>query len=100
MNHLRFKGITDDATQEGKCSDDELAAMLEVFSEAVISVAATRARSATFELADFKDAVKHGLKDFRLTIECAQKDDVQEWIGSFERNGRRKVRIIGCLEKK
>ncbi len=94
---LNYRAIIDDVQSE-KCSDEELANLLEIFEYAVKSMATTLACKAWFDLNDFATAKKRGVDGFMLVLDKYPHAQANQWKGTFEKAGRT-VKVFCTLEK-
>lgn len=97
MSKIFYKAFIEDVQHE-KCTEDEIALLIDIFNRTVKLLASTLARKAMFDLGDFRRAREQGLSCFGMTIERRDVSGREMWFGTFE-NGAKKLKVIATLEK-
>ena len=83
MNRLIYKGFIEDIRNE-KCTNQEIEKLLDVFEEAVNSMAATSAKKSLHDLKDFKGTESAGVNFFTLNLEREPIKNYEKYTGYFE----------------
>lgn len=81
-NRLIYKGFIEDVRNE-KCSDLEIEKLLDVFEEAVKSMAETPTKKSFYDLKDFQGTEHAGVNLFTLTLEREQVKNYEKYTGYF-----------------
>ena len=97
MSKLFYKAMIEDVINE-KCTEAEMAALLDAFAYTVKHTATTLARKSWFELKDYTTAKQNKIDHFTLTLERKNINGQEQWWGTFE-YGSKNLKIIGTLEK-
>lgn len=71
--------------------------LLDLFEEAMESVAETLAREARFNTTDFGSSKERGCEGFALLVSRARSDSRDAWFGAFKR-GDQRLDVVGHLE--
>lgn len=82
-NRLIYKGFIEDVRNE-KCSDLEIEKLLDVFEEAVKSMAETPAKKSCYDLEKFEGTDRAGVNAFTLTLERKKVKNVEQYNRYFE----------------
>lgn len=82
MNRLIYKGFIEDVRNE-KCTDQEIEKLLDVFEDAVNSMAATSAKKSFYDLKDFEGTERAGVNLFTLTLEREKVKSYKKYTGNF-----------------
>ncbi len=90
MNRLIYKGFIEDVRNE-KCTDQEIEKLLDVFEDAVNSMAATSAKKSFYDLKDFLGAESVNL--FTLNLEREKVKNYEKYTGHFE-HGHKNLRVV------
>ncbi len=83
MKRLIYKGFIEDVRNE-KCTDQEIEKLLDVFEEAVNSIAATSTKKSFYDLKDFQGTERAGVNLFTLTLEREPVKNYEKYTGNFE----------------
>ena len=86
-NRLIYKGFIEDVRNE-KCSDQEIEKLLDVFEEAVNSMAETPAKKSYYDLGIFDGTKRAGINLFTLTLEREKAGNLEKYTGHFECGGK------------
>jgi len=97
-NRLIYKGLIEDVRNE-KCSDLEIEKLLDVFEEAVKSMAETPAKKSFYDLKDFKETARAGLNLFTLTLEREPIKNYEKYTGHFECGKKNLMDKISSFDK-
>ena len=71
--------------------------LLDLFEQAMKSVASTLIREAKFNTSDFTSAKRRDCEGFTLTINRLRTEDGESWRGEFN-NGEMWLTVVGRLE--
>ncbi len=91
-NRLIYKGFIEDVRNE-KCSDLEIEKLLDVFEEAVNSMAATSAKKSFYDLKDFQETEHSGVNLFTLVLAREQVGNYEKYTGNFE-CGKKNLKVV------
>ena len=97
MSKLFYKAMIEDIRNE-KCTEEEMAALLDAFTYTVKRTATTLARKSWFELKDYATAKQNKIERFTLMLERKDINGQEQWWGTFE-YGSKNLQVIGTLEK-
>ena len=92
MNRLIYKGFIEDVRNE-KCTDQEIEKLLDVFEDAVNSMAATSATKSFYDLKDFQGTERAGVNLFTLTLEREKVKNYEKYTGHFE-HGHKNLKVV------
>lgn len=92
MNRLIYKGFIEDIRNE-KCSDQEIEKLIEVFEEAVNSMAATSSKKSVYDLKDFEGTKLANVNLFTLTIEREPVKNYEKYTGYFK-CGKKNLKVV------
>jgi hypothetical protein len=82
-NRLIYKGFIEDVRNE-KCSDLEIEKLLDIFEEAVKSMAETPAKKSCYDLEKFEGVDRAGVSAFTLILEREKVKNAEQYTGYFE----------------
>jgi len=91
-NRLIYKGFIEDVRNE-KCSDLEIEKLLDVFEEAVKSMAETPAKKSCYDLEKFEGTDRAVVSAFTLTLEREKVKNVEQYTGYFE-SGHKNLKVV------
>ncbi len=83
MFRLIYKGFVEDVRNE-KCTDQEIEKLLDVFEDAVNSMAATSEKKSLYDLKDFQGTERTGVNLFTLILEREQVKNYEKYTGFFK----------------
>lgn len=86
------KGFIEDVRNE-KCSDLEIEKLLDVFEEAVKSMAETPAKKSCYDLEKFEGTDRAGVSAFTLTLEREKVKNVEQYTSYFE-SGHKNLKVV------
>ncbi len=92
MNRLIYKGFIEDVRNE-KCTDQEIEKLIDVFEEAVNSMATTSAKKSFYDLKDFKETARAGVNLFTLNLEREPIKNYEKYTGYFE-CGKKNLKVV------
>jgi hypothetical protein len=92
MNRLIYKGFIEDVRNE-KCSDREVEKLLDVFEDAVKSMAETSAKKSFYNLRDFQGTERAGVNLFTLSLERENVKNLKQYTGYFE-CGHKNLKVV------
>ena len=92
MNRLIYKGFIEDVRNE-KCTDQEIEKLLDVFEDAVKSMADTPAKKSFYDLEKFEGTTRAGVNLFILTLEREKVKNYEKYTGYFE-HGHKNLKVV------
>ncbi len=96
-NRLIYKGLFEDVQNE-KCTDQEIEKLIDVFEEAVNSMAATSAKKSFYDLKDFQGTVYADVNLFTLTLEREPIKNYEKYTGYFE-CGKKNLKVVATRDE-
>ena len=94
MSKLFYKAVIQEV-KNIRCTDREVALLLDIYGRTIKKLATTLARKAYYELADFRFVSE--VKDFSLEIE-KENAISDRYIGVFK-DGLRTLEVVAVLER-
>jgi len=92
MNRLIYKGFIEDVRNE-KCTDQEIEKLIDIFEEAVNSMAATSAKKSCYDLEKFEGTDRAGVSALTLILEREKVKSVEQYTGYFE-SGHKNLKVV------